>query len=173
MSLHCVELSKMFTTTLCAAGSFSSYEERATGRDGCYGLTVREDTLVSTSQRERGSGRFSALTQRTILLIPKKGEPELGCVSGRRTPAGNLGNKSRRRQPGLGCKQPGQPGRRRDLSWRKEWTPGPGRREPAGKETLPARVHPVEPRWTWWTQPASPTLRTQGERRSFSEELQA
>ncbi len=30
----------MVTTTQCAAGSFSSYEERATGRDGCYGLTV-------------------------------------------------------------------------------------------------------------------------------------
>jgi hypothetical protein len=39
MFLHRVELSKMVTTTLCAAGSFSSYEERATGRDGCRGLT--------------------------------------------------------------------------------------------------------------------------------------
>ena len=39
MSFHRVELSQMVTTTLCAAGSFSSYEERASGRDGCYGLT--------------------------------------------------------------------------------------------------------------------------------------
>jgi hypothetical protein len=31
---HRVELSKMVTTTLCAAGSFSSCGERATGRDG-------------------------------------------------------------------------------------------------------------------------------------------
>jgi hypothetical protein len=31
---HRVELSKMVTTTLCAAGSFSSCRERATGRDG-------------------------------------------------------------------------------------------------------------------------------------------
>jgi hypothetical protein len=32
------------------------------------------------------------------------------------------------------------------LSWRKEWMLGPGRREAASKETLPARVHPAEPR---------------------------
>ncbi len=43
MYFHRVELYKMVTTTLCAAGSFSSYEERATGRDGWYGLTGRND----------------------------------------------------------------------------------------------------------------------------------
>jgi hypothetical protein len=39
-----------------------------------------------------------------------------------------------------------QLGRRRDLSWRKGWTLRPKRQEAASKETLPARVHPAEPR---------------------------
>jgi len=38
--LHRVEPSKMVTTTLCAAGSFSSCGEHATGRDRWYGLTA-------------------------------------------------------------------------------------------------------------------------------------
>jgi hypothetical protein len=37
-------------------------------------------------------------------------------------------------------------GHRKDLSWQKEWTLGPRKREVASKETLPAHVHPAGPR---------------------------
>jgi hypothetical protein len=72
------------------------------------------------------------------------------------------GNKPRRRQPGPGCRQPGQLGCREGLSWREKRTLRPKRQEAASRVTLPARVRPAEPRQTWWTQPASPTLQTRG-----------
>ncbi len=83
-------------------------------------------------------------------------------------PARNPGNKPRWRQPGLYCWHPGQRGRQGGLSWRKKRTLGPRRREAASKVTLPARARPAEPKRNWWTQPASPTLQTRGECRSFS-----
>ncbi len=74
-------------------------------------------------------------------------------------------------QPRPDCGQAGQLGRRGGLSWREKRTLGPRGREAAGKEVLPTHVHPTEPRWTWWIQPASPTLQTQEECRSFLEDL--